>query len=367
MTEEIDIESDNILNYTNLVIGPPGTGKTTLIRHLADIIRPYVASVIVVNPTNDTKHDYDGLAPPAAIHPRMPVPNPKDPEEWIRKYWDRQQTAANIHNQANDPKILRNLFSMVATPDERKTLNDLEENYRQRLTTITDTQKSQLEIVHLRKTGEYMKPIIGAAKDNKKYNRQRLTSAEKYALEYLYFNARSVLIMDDNSVELAKFLKGSNNELWKDIFYRVRHGLLTIIMGAHSVVDFNSIYCRGFFNVFFTNEQATTGFFLRGSLSFPRDEQKTALQHAKYIFSGRNKEKHMRFWWCRMDPTPYRMTKSVKYVDPPKLGCESFWLLCERCSHGKSKSVLDKNNVYSDLFKLDDSDEDEEKTMGEYY
>lgn len=152
-------------------------------------------------------------------------------KERLQKLWNRQYYATQLYNTANDINILESLFKVA--PD-REGIVMLEAIKRKASDTVIEmspnldfgqkkAQKTAIEELQIKK----IKIIYRDAVRKNKHIIERnpdLTTQQKIALDYLDFNPRLCLIIDDCSEKFQvwmKFFKKNKLTLLNRSFIRI--------------------------------------------------------------------------------------------------------------------------------------------------
>lgn len=344
MSVETVISADEFLNRTTLLLGESDTGKTIMTNHIIHEIKPYISAIYVICPTNDIKHDYDGVAPPNAIFEKLD-------RNWLVKIDERQQAAASIYENANKKETLLSLFQRISNNVDRENLNKLENGFAElKEKCKDDNEKAILTDIHDRKIIEYMKRIIH--NNRKELEKYQLTQEEQYSLEYLHVNYHILLIFDDCSSDMVTYMGKNTDPLFLDIFYRCRHKLMTLLFNFHDITNISPNYCKGAFNVIMTTEIMANSFFGRTQNMFSTDEKREARKAISFIFTKSNKDKKIfkKLCYQRNSAEPYKWIMAQKH-SKEAVGSKYFWELYGKCERSKSQ-LVNPQNTFADRFKI---------------
>jgi len=221
---------NNHLDKTTLIFGGTGSGKTTIIDEILYLLKDYVPNFYVIAPrTSDITYRRKLL--PRCIKEDLT-------KEKLVKLWDRQYYATQLYNVANDINILESLFNMAPDRESIVMLEAIKRKAQDMVKIIEASptldygqkikQKSTIEELQIKKVKIIYRDTI---RKNTKllFQNQQLTSQQKIALEYLDFNPRLCLVIDDSSekfqVWMKFFKKGEVNPV-ESIFYKNRWNLL---------------------------------------------------------------------------------------------------------------------------------------------
>ena len=269
---------NNHLDKTTLIFGGTGSGKTTVIEEILYLLKDYVPNFMVMAPrTSD-----------AAYRRKLPSRCIKEDftKERLQQLWNRQYYATQLYNTANDINILESLFKVA--PD-REGIVMLEAIKRKALDMIKviemspnldfgqkKAQKTAIEELQIKK----IKIIYRDAVRKNKHIIERnpdLTTQQKIALDYLDFNPRLCLIIDDCSEKFQvwmKFFKKNEVNPFESIFYKNRWNYLTLVFAAHDDKLVNTELRKNSRVTIYTNSQALVTSINRAGNGFTPKEKK---------------------------------------------------------------------------------------------
>lgn len=345
---------NNHLDKTTLIFGGTGSGKTTVIEEILYLLKDYVPNFIVMAPrTSD-----------AAYRRKLPSRCIKEDftKERLQQLWNRQYYATQLYNTANDINILESLFKVA--PD-REGIVMLEAIKRKALDMIKviemspnldfgqkKAQKTAIEELQIKK----IKIIYRDAVRKNKHIIERnpdLTTQQKIALDYLDFNPRMCLIIDDCSEKFQvwmKFFKKNEVNPFESIFYKNRWNYLTLVFAAHDDKLVNTELRKNSRVTIYTNSQALVTSINRAGNGFTPKEKKEAMRYAAKIFGDEEKgvKTHQKMCYIREDPHPFKYLISNLYPDF-NLACTPVRTMVAKMP--KKEDNLAANPFVKDLFK----------------
>lgn len=335
-----EIEIYKFLDRSTFIVGPSETGKTTMIEHILEVIKPYIASLFVVYRTKDTDPIYETKTKKPAIFTSFD-------EDWLAEIRKRQEVASGIQKIADDLDTLMELFNMIATPMEKNNIDNINRTYESLVDGLSGQEKDKFKFTHVSGVTRKLKNVI--RKKKPVLSRMNLTSKQKTCIRYLDFKAHMCVIFDDCSAQLQPFLSNNKNELFADLFYRCRHLKLTLIFVLHSDKIIVSDYKKNAFNMIFTAKSEASAFFNRTSMFFSPQEKKQHNLALNKVFDPNDKFRHMRYS-SRINPPYYWIKANPEEVTEGLIGSMFFHDLCDKLQSMRENGIVD--NEYSALFQM---------------
>ena len=110
------------LNKSIILYGSSGSGKSIIMRDILYILKDHIPNVVVIAPTNNLNHSYDGIIPTQLIFPEVT-------EDLIKGIFKRQKGVVNIYNMINNITKLENIYFKIAKTDDNVIKSKIERGY----------------------------------------------------------------------------------------------------------------------------------------------------------------------------------------------------------------------------------------------
>jgi len=313
--------------------------------------------VFVFAPTENQKGDFSKHVPEPMIFEEFSVKE-------VRNIYLRQKAATTIYNLANNLKVLHGLFVKVANSTARKFQAKLVQ-LREQAKLQTDEMYSdigvkrskieEIEELFKYKLIRFYKKIIGP--HARRLSAGNLSKEEAFAIKYLNFNPRVLVVFDDATTELLELIKEGkrkvkgettqDGEIIKHFFFKGRWANITHWYAFHDDNKLDTdIRKNAFYSIFF-DRQVALAFFQRTANNFTTIEKKkaeviinavfdkSAPEHAKLVYSRAEKK----FYYLVADPVPNDFTMCSDIVG-------------KFCSQILKKDIgIDTNNPFSKKFE----------------
>ena len=322
----LEKDYNNYLDKTTLIFGGTGSGKTTIIEEILYLLKDHIPNFIVIAPkTSDST--YKSKLPARCIKEDFT-------KQQLKQLWDRQYAVTDIYNIANKFEILEELFNMIPNREsiimiesiKRKALQKIKEietsflDYGQKKAqklAIEESQKKHIKTIYkdtIRKNSFVLKSNLN------------LTAQQMIAIEYLDFNPRLGLIIDDSSEKFQKWMsyfKKNEDNIFGSIFYKNRWNYLTLIFAAHDDKVINPEFRKNSRVTIYTGSVSLVTSLNRQGNGYTTKEKKDTMRYATRVFSNDEKSNiktHQKLCYIREDAHPWKYT----IAEPPpdfKLGC----------------------------------------------
>lgn len=259
LIHHIEQTPETFLKKTIVLFGPSNTGKTVIVKHVLNILRPYVPLCIAFVPTDNPEDDdsYGKLINPLCVHRDL-----NKAPEILRHLFKRQMGGRKATSKANNLTGLKNLYEknrIDKTDVVIRTIMNTANEGRERIIrnpSLTDDQKEdQIKQIEKSKNERlhklYKDGIIKYHGTLMKEHNDRtniLTEDELFILKYMNYNNNIVVIFDDCMAEINKW--GKDDEI-KQIFFQGRHIGITTMFVMHSDKGFPpELRQNAFINIF---------------------------------------------------------------------------------------------------------------------
>lgn len=345
----------NHLDKTSLIFGGSGSGKTTIVESILFLLKDYVPNFLVIAPkTSDTA--YRRKLPARCIKEDLS-------KKRIQKIWDRQFYMTQFYNTANDINILESLFNLYPTRESVVMLEAIKRRASNMLQVIETSptlnfaqkkaQKSAIEELQIKKVKQIYKDAIRAKLEMLRADKAKLTAQQQVAIEYLDFNPRLCLIIDDCSEKFPgwmKLFKKSEVNPVEAIFYKGRWNYITLIFAAHDDKLVNTELRKNARVTIYTTSQALVTSINRQGNGYSTKEKKEAMQYAERVFGSDDKgvKTHQKLCYVREETHPFKYLIANLYPDFT-LGCQPTRRMIEKMP--KRDDNLAANPFAKDLIK----------------
>jgi hypothetical protein len=328
----VDTNPRNFFRRTTILYGPSETGKSFIGKWIMNILKPYIANVIIICPTEGSNEGYKGIVPERCIKTKIDVKELKD-------IYDRQASAVEIYNKANNMDVLKSLFDKANDMGAQQLVSRIERISKAKLDEIKRSfilnfaqkkeQKESAEKKMLSVIIQLYKKTIKNYRDSL-LTRSCLSEDERYALKYLDFNPSLLLILDDCQAEIAKW---ANDETICKLFFQGRHLWVSSMYMLQSDSGRPGLapgIRKNTFNSIFTDPNVAMHFFKNEENSFTPKMKKDAMRIAEEIFKPNpdGSENFKRFVYSRMDKVAKFRYVVADAPDDLKIGCPALWKLC---------------------------------------
>lgn len=275
-----------------VLYGQSGTGKSKIIVHMLHELKPYIDQVFVVSPMEPSNNTYKGIVPKPLIHTKLTV-------AFLDNFWQRQEMLSSLYKECNKLVVLESLFRRLHLTKYEEIVDNAKNIMRKELAALENTKmdidkkKNKKEEITKDFSDFFImifKKFINESKD--KLSSMQLSAEERFTLEMINFNHRTVLILDDCAADLqTKEFKRS--ETFTKIFYMGRHlGITTIISCQDPTSDLiPNLRKNALASIFTTPEAAECYFSLRSNgYAYLHEKVKKILKtgifinHQKLIF-----------------------------------------------------------------------------------
>jgi hypothetical protein len=371
----LEFKQSHFIDRTTCIIGPSGTGKTTVAKQIMYGLKDSIDQIVVVNSTENGNKAYTGTVDPLFIHfrPWLPESNKinvgargggrgDDEKKGIYRFldtlWKRQEMLVEIYRRANKIKSLDKLYSRLHRDDKIEGDKFIEIINRKRNRTIngikSDSKISAGEREQkIREIDEKFESILIATYKkfiipNIQYLYEeygRFSEDEKYAFQYIDLNPRILVIFDDCSAELKTFF---NRDVFRKMFYQNRHAKITFIIICQDDTDLTPNLKKNVFQAIYTSDVASTSNFERKSSGLPKAMQKDIVEQ---IIPAIFKDDNKKLVFYRTDPKKQLFYYWQTDIPPPfKFGSQALNDLCE--SIRIKDSSLNEDNPFYDRLKV---------------
>lgn len=312
------------LDRTTVLFGESGTGKSFVIVDILKHLQPYAEQILVISPTDMQNNTYSGIVPKPCIHYTLTA-------QLLEDMWERQDTFAGVSKKADNPDVIRSLFSkipsknnsMIVIDSVYKKLSDYKAELKNEYhddavieAKFKDMDKKCKELIQM----IYKKAINDNTNTLSKMN---LTIDEQFTLKYINFNPRLVLIFDDCTDLLKKF---KTHPVMQKLFYQGRHAKITALIACHTDKALDPELKKNAFVSIFTEETCAHAYFERKSNDLDRDAKDRAKAACKIAFTPL--AKFQKLAWVREEKKFYRFTAASH--PPFKFGNEYIWEYCKQ-------------------------------------
>jgi len=346
------------LNKSVIFYGPSGSGKTTAIYNYMYIMFDIFPTVFIFAPTENQKGDFGKHVPAPLIFEEFGIKN-------IRDIYLRQKAATSIYNNANNLKVLHGLFMRVANAKAKQFQKKLvllrEKAKHQAASMYTDlgARKAKLEEIDdmfKYKLIRFYKRIIEPY--TRRLKTQDLTKEEKFAIKYLNFNPRTLIVFDDATTELLELIKEGkkkvkgeatkDGEIIKHFFFKGRWANITHWYAFHDDNKLDTDIRKNAFYSIFCDIQVALAFFQRTANNFTSIEKKRAETIINAVFDKKTAPEHAKLVYSRLEKKFYYLVADNVPED------------FQMCSHAvrkfcsqivKKEGGMDMNNPFSKKFE----------------
>jgi hypothetical protein len=307
--------------------------------------------VVVFAPTNQEKHDFDGIVPVPLIYEEFTLKNIKD-------LYEQQRAAASVYNNANNLKVLHGLFKKVATKKsttylqslldmKKRALTDIEKNYKD----VAERKAKKEEVTDLTKGRliEFYKSMIKPHKE-KFVGNKNLTEKEALAIKYLDFNPHILVIFDDAMKEIQALIREgrkSGDDVIGNFFFKGRHAKITHFYAFQDDNGINGDIKKNAFNSFFTQKQTALHYFNAGANSFTPYEKKKSGDIIEQVFNKENDKRFCKFVYVRNGKMPFQYVIADVREDF-KMCSSAIRKYCKKVM--KDESEIDVSNPHMNAF-----------------
>lgn len=338
-----------------ILYGVSRTGKTVCMLDIMFRLKDYFPKVFVFAPTNAQNHDYDGIIPPAALFDKVTLDNIAD----IYKF---QEAAMNIYGLANSLGVLNSIFSRVADEPANLYLSKImyarEESMLAIDRDIQDgaarkSERERIKKLFKNKLRVFFKGVIRHAQY--KLDKSKLNEQELFAVKYLNFNPRVLVIFDDAMTEVAEIIKQGTrekNEVVSNFFFKGRHKRITHGYTLQSDKRMDAELRKNCFYSIFTSSSEAIAFFGRGANGFTPDERKHAAAAVAAIFNTDGKDKHQKLIYLKDEKDKFQYLRADRH-DVFEMGSALFRKYC-KCVARKGHSFDRENKFMTVMSKYAD-------------
>jgi energy-coupling factor transporter ATP-binding protein EcfA2 len=336
------LEKDPMIyvDRSTLIIGGTGSGKTTIIFEILDLINPYIDNGIVIVDQNSRKNYVN------RFHDRCIMPNIS--KEKLIDILDRQTQITECYNIANAPVNLKALVDRLNNrfiQMELVSISHITNKAIQKVQTsdLSESDKlthiANIEELKINRERDYRRAIIREHREQ--LNRMPLSPDERTALKYLDLNNRLLILCDDISTLFKtwmSYFKTSEKNPIQSFFYEGRHAGITFVSTVHddTIIDpklrknaRNIIYCNQ--SVLLTSVNHKSSGFARKDIAFI-EKVSAHLYHS----TGSIKN-HRKFCYIREDPQPFKYTIAKTSYPIKRFISDALWELCDKLPRRESK------------------------------
>lgn len=342
-------------NKSGMFYGLSGTGKTVLINDFMYRMKDMFPKVVVFSPTNQEKHDYDGIVPSPLVYEDFTLEN-------IKELYEHQRAAAQVYNNANNLKVLHGLFKKVATRKSHQYLNrllnmknralmDIEKNYKdpgQR-----KSKREEVKDMMREKLIAFYKSIIKPHKAKFQGNRN-LTDKEALAIKYLDYNPHILVIFDDAMKEIMAMIKEgkkNNDNVLENFFFKGRHAKITHFYAFQDDGGLDPGIRKNAFVNFFTSKNVALHFFNATANNFSPYEKKKAASIIEDVFAHANEKghplEHAKLVYMRDNKNPFQYVIADVH-DDFRMCSAAVRAYCKKVR--RDDSAIDTSNTHMSAF-----------------
>jgi energy-coupling factor transporter ATP-binding protein EcfA2 len=324
--EDLKFNYKLFLDKSTLIFGESDSGKSTIIKDMAFILKPHIDQVLVISPSDKKNKSYtEYLIPRPCVHDKIT-------DKLLNDMWQRQEALGNIYVRANNINVLKGLFNRVATDSARgliasinakkaACINELNENASSGFSTTDVSSKiSEIENDANELTIKMYKHFIGRNLDA--YRGVHLSRDEKLAIQYLDTNPRLLFILDDCTSELEKFKK---HPVVQELFYQGRWSFITLIIAAHTDKSLPPELKTNSFVKIFTLDSAARGYYIRPSTALDKDTKNMILSAISETFTPA--KRYQKLVYIRGTNKFYKYT--AEKHPPFRFGADIIWQFCQ--------------------------------------
>lgn len=349
MLDKLTYDYKTFLDKTTILYGASGSGKSKFIIDILFHLNKHAKQIIVISPTDPTNRTYSGTDDDPGVVLK-PLIHYKLTEQLLLKIWARQEMFSAVYSRANQFTVLEKLFHRLDLVQVRKMLDQADAMKAEKLSDIEDQyvdtnirkkKKSEIEEQFQEFHKLVYKKYIATGKAS--LERMELSVDEKYALKYLSFNPRMVLILDDCSSDFKKIKSKEGKSVLEKMFFQNRWAYLTVLIGVHDDKLLDSELRKNAFVSIFTTAQSAYTYFKRDANAFPKATLSMVTSESPEIFQGFQK-----LAYIRQHDKFYRVTATCRDDQKFHFGGISIKEYCKRI---QSQGIaIDKNNEFYTYF-----------------
>jgi energy-coupling factor transporter ATP-binding protein EcfA2 len=346
--------SEHYIDKTTFIFGGTGSGKTTIIEEILRLLSDLVPNYIVVAPKTSDKA-YREKLPSRCIRDDLT-------KKTLQTIWKRQLYMTEIYNMANDINILHSCFMKTGDLEGEIMIKAIKQKCNEYINIIENNvkldfsqKKSQKGEVEKKKTERIREIYKNVIRKNKSFLLQyNLDAVERIAIEYMDFNPRLMLVIDDCSEKFNNWMKmfKKNNEenIFESILYKGRHNYITLIIASHDDKLIAPELRKNARLTIYCSSVSLIASMAKSQSGYTSIEKKDAMKMAPRIFIGPNPKIkcHNKFVYERESPYPFKYTVADIYPDFD-LGCEPLKQLIKKLPNTETK--VDENPYIRDLNK----------------
>lgn len=295
MWDHINIR--DFINKGTIFYGTTETGKTVFIYDLMYKMKHIFHKVLVFAPTNEEKHDFDGVVPTPFIYESFGL-------EDIENVYNYQKAITNVYEIANTQEFLLSLFSKVASIEERNIMTMIIGKMNQEIEVINRSKiagskrkaKEEIEEKYAQGIKCVAKKCIRRMKSH--LLTMNLSDDEKYTLKYLDLNPHILVIFDDAMMEIYEMIregKKNHNHVIKNFFFKGRHAKITHFYAFQDDTKIDPDMRKNAHISIFTDPNCAHTFFGRKANGFGKILQKQAETIIDEVFDNGGKYEKLIF------------------------------------------------------------------------
>jgi hypothetical protein len=353
------------LDRTIAIFGASGSGKSKMVLHFMELLRPSIELALAVATTEPSNNTYRGRIDAPYIHYSMfregaaggkKKTSPKEGAiNFLTAIWDRQTMVTAAYRKANNRVALARLFARLPAR--------LKEQGTQRTAALHSKRKAAVAALAVKYTvGDvaYNKAkdeidakcaqamcLIWKASIALDYARlsaiEDLPEDERWCLAYLKLNPRLLLIFDDCAADLKGIAR---TEILRKFFYQNRHSFITVILTFQDDTDLDTNLRKNAFVSIFTDATVARSNFERGSNQFSAAMKGRVEKILPEVFDG-----HRKLAFIRDDRRGVNLYHITAAETAPRLfGSAAVRELASAV--GAAGGALDETNPYYSAFKV---------------
>jgi hypothetical protein len=308
---ELEFDKKLFLDRSIILYGASDTGKSTVIVDILYHLRKDIDQIFVYSRNEESNSTYEGIVPKAAIKHHFKAQD-------LEELWARQDALAFAYNKANHIEILESVFNKLEISGVSEIIHRAQQERSIAFRGVREQfagnpQKTKEAEAKLEKT--YNEFFVALYKTHINRNRHRakradLNEDEMFAVKYMDFNPRLLLVIDDCGSDLAALKK---HPLINDLFTMGRHKYITFLITIHDDKLLPSELRKNAFVSVFTTRQCATALFSRSSNHYDKALKIRAERACEAAFvEGEGPAKFQKLIYIRKGDMFFRFTAKTR-------------------------------------------------------